>query len=141
MQIACENRHDEFILRMAGLPQCQRVDAQGNTFLHAVVMCYGIDSDGFDAILQAVAASSPDAIASLNMNGETSVSLLLAKKSNKVFSSLQVLYGVSAQIMRKELSRLQGATTTDLTLLLEEVDLETVTVHLLGNEIILDFCN
>ena len=121
---------------MAGLPQCQRVDAQGHTFLHAVVMCYGIDFDGFDAILQAVAASSPDAIASLNMNGETPVSLLLAKKSNKVFSSLQVLYGVSAQIMRKELSRLQGATTTDLTLLLEEVDLETVTVHLLGNEII-----
>ena len=99
-------------------------------------MCYGIDFDGFDAILQAVAASSPDAIASLNMNGETPVSLLLAKTSNKVFSSLQVLYGVSAQIMRKELSRLQGATTTDLTLLLEEVDLETVTVHLLGNEII-----
>ena len=121
---------------MAGLPQCQRVDAQGNTFLHAVVMCYGIDVNGFDAILQAVAASSPDAIASQNMNGETPVSLLLAKKSNKVFSSLQVLYGVSAQIMRKELSRLQGATTTDLTLLLEEVDLETVTVHLLGNEIV-----
>ena len=120
---------------MAGLPQCQRADAQGHTFLHAVVMCYGIDSDGFDAILQAVAASSPSAIASQNTRGETPVSLLLAKTSDKVFSSLQVLYGVSRQVMRDELSRLQGSTTTDLTLLLEEVALETVTVHLLGDEI------
>ena len=145
LEIACENRHNEFIIAMADMQQCQVANADdGNTLLHYLIKLYHIDSKCFEELLQFVAVKFPESISIQNSAGETPVSLLLALRSYKVFSCLQILFGVSPEATRAELNRLQGASsrqsTLDLSLLLEEVNLETVTVHLLGTKAERCFC-
>ena len=107
--MACEIQRDEIIQVLLSLTQGRLADATGSTLLHHMVTSYSIESETFASSLAAVARSHPDAISMPNMDGETPLSLLLAIQSNKVFSSLQVLYGVSPSIVRSELMRLQLA--------------------------------